>query len=188
MNVVRREERLLDRAIDIEEVVRQIEYVHLRVTVEFQWIERCVGLLDVFIENDARRVARQNLCDDDVRHRELFAEIGHTHLHTLGRRFDARLRGKKHVVVADHQDDQLRFKPRNAAVIETPQNVLQLVTADTDVDRLVLRKVLLPGIVEHALVERAAPLLCDTVAHEQNIDRPFIGLHVINELRMCIKP
>ena len=71
-------------------------------------------------------------------------------------------------------------------MIQSPEQVLNFVAADADVDRLVTREVLLPRVIEHAFVERTPPLLRDTIANEQDIDGPLIRFHIIDQLGVCI--
>ena len=68
-----------------------------------------------------------------------------THLNALGRRLNARFGREEHVVVADQEHDQPRFKARHAAVFQSPEHILSLVAADPDVDDVVLAEMLLPA-------------------------------------------
>jgi len=188
VDVVGREEFFLQRAVRVGEIVRQVEHVDFRVAVQLQQIERRVGLLDVVVEPVAGGMSGQNLRDDHFRLRELVAHIGHAHLDALGGRLDARFRCEEHVIVADHDHHHARFETFDAAVVQTPQHVLRLVPADADVDGLVAAEVVLPGLVEHALVQRTAPLLRDAVADQQYIDGALIGPDVCCQLRVRIQP
>ena len=100
----------------------------------------------------------------------------------------AGFRRKEHVVVTDHQHDGLRLQPIDAAVVEAPEHVLGFVAADADVDRLRVREGLQPSGVQHALVERAAPLLGDRIADEEYVTRPWVGLDVGDQLGVRIHP
>ena len=188
MDVVRLEERLLDRAVGVEEVLGEVEHLDLRVGAEVQFIDFGVGQEDVLVEADLWRVAGQDLRDDHVGFREFFAQVGEARLHALGDGGHAGLRGEEHVVVADHQHDRARLDSVDAAVVETPQHVLGFVAADADVDGLGVREGFQPRIIEHAFVERAAPLLGDRVTDEQDVARAWIRLDVGDQLRVRIDP
>ena len=151
-------------------------------------IECGVCLLDVLVERIARLVRRQDLGNHDRDHRKLPAEIVDACLHPSGRRLDPRLRGEEHVVVANHQHDALRLQPVHPTVIQTPQHILRLIPTDADIDGAVPSQVLFPGIVKRLAIKRAAPLLSDTVADQQDVDGTLATRNVLGQLCMSVEP
>ena len=179
MDVVGRVERFLDRAVRVQELRRQVEHADLRVGAEVQFVDLGVGQQDVFVEAALRRVAGQDLRDDEFGVREFLTQIAGARLDALRRGGDAGLGREEHVIVADHQHDGLWLESINAAMVEAPEHVLGLVAADPDVHRLAVGELLRPG---------SAPLDRDAVADQQHIDRAWIGLDGLHEALMDLQP
>ena len=179
MDVIRREEIFLDRGVGIGEVAPQVEHAHVGIAVELQRIKGVVGLLDVFVEAIAGSMRRQDLRDDDRGSGKLVAQILHAHLNALRRGFDPRFGREEHIVVSDHEQNELGLQTFNATMIESPQNVLSLIATDADVHRFAIGKVLLP---------RIAPLDRNTVANQQHVAWSSVLFDMLDQLGMRIKP
>ena len=110
---------------------------------------------------------------------KLVTQIFDAHRNPLSSGVDPGLGGEKHVIVADHQQDDFGPQPVNAAMIEPPKDILCLVPADADVDGFDLWKVLRP---------RLAPLNGDTVADQQDVDRTLVREHSFDVSLMQVQP
>jgi hypothetical protein len=160
MDAIGRIQLLPECAVGLNELAPEIEQSNLGILVELLDIEGRVGLANILVKAIPRCVGRENLGDHDLRPGKSFTQIPYTQGDPPGGRLDARLGGEKHIVVADHQDDETRLQSLDSAMIEPPQHVLRLVSPNANVHRLEFREMTLPGI---------APLNSDAVTDQQDI-------------------